>query len=387
MTTILYVLILVAFMDTFIQLPIITPYAQELGASNVLTGSIIAVYSLANMAGNVFGGYWIDRFGRKKMLLTAMTAAAAVLLLYPLAGSGEQLFSIRFLHGLAGGILIPAAFAYVGDKTVPENRGRKMAYTGAAIGIAAIIGPALGGGIAASAETEYVFIFTAVLFAVTVFFASRYLHESFSPPERGKVSLQDFGPVLKEPAIFKAALTAFALMISNGTLAFALPLKIEGAGYSSAFTGALLSVYGVVALIVFLTPLNRVFDRVHPVPLMIAGMIMIGASMIMLSYFQLLIVIILAMVVYGSGFAFVFPSMNRMVADASSAVDRGKAYGIFYSAFSLGVVSGSFLSGAVTEWFGLPFLFASVMILSFAFLLFSLHHRTDGWRRNSIIRS
>src|SRR5699024_10502949 len=104
MTRMLYLIIVVASLDTFMQLPIITPYSQELGASYALTGAIVAVYSLTNMVGHVLGGHWIDKYGRKKMLLTGMILVCAILFLYPLAVSGWQLFISRFFHGLAGGL-------------------------------------------------------------------------------------------------------------------------------------------------------------------------------------------------------------------------------------------------------------------------------------------
>src|SRR5690554_669451 len=111
----LYFLVVVAFLDTFIQLPIMSPYAQSLGASSFLTGAIIAIYSLTNIVGNAFGGHWLDRYGRKKILVTGMVLVSAILLLYPLVNSGMSLFFVRFVHGLAGGILIPAVFTYLTD--------------------------------------------------------------------------------------------------------------------------------------------------------------------------------------------------------------------------------------------------------------------------------
>src|SRR5690625_7730228 len=91
MTRIIYIIIVVAFLDTFIQLPIITPYSLELGASYTLTGMIVAVYSFTNMIGNIVGGHWIDRFGRKKMLFTGIVTVFVALLFYPLAQNGIQL--------------------------------------------------------------------------------------------------------------------------------------------------------------------------------------------------------------------------------------------------------------------------------------------------------
>src|SRR5690625_5806457 len=117
MSRLMYIIIVIAFLDTFIQLPIITPYSLSLGASYTLSGGIVAVYSFTNMIGNILGGHWIDKFGRKKMLFTGIVTVFIVLLFYPFAQNGPQLFMARFFHGLAGGILIPAAFAYIGDQS------------------------------------------------------------------------------------------------------------------------------------------------------------------------------------------------------------------------------------------------------------------------------
>ena len=62
--------------------------------------------------------------------------------------------------------------------------------------------------------------------------------------------------------------------------------------------------------------------------------------------------------------------MNRIVTEASTKVDRGKAYGIFYAFFSLGAVVGSFVSGATSEAFGLPFLSSATMMLVTVVILF-----------------
>ena len=377
MTKMLYIIIMVSFLDTFIQLPIITPYAMDLGASHLLTGSIVAVYSLTNMVGNIFGGHWIDRYGRKKMLFTGMLSVAIILLFYPIAQTGLQLFIIRFLHGLAGGVLIPAAFAYVGDQSKKGSRGKVMALTGACIGTAAIAGPAFGGAMAAKSKVEYVFIFVAILFFISTILLLKFVKESYVSTERGKFSLRQFLPLLKHPLIIQASLAAFALMISNGTLAFALPLKVEAMGMTSATTGMLLSTYGVVALIVFLSPLNKMYDRFSPITLVVIGIVFIGSVHVMLNFVSIYWVSMTLMVIYGIGFALVFPSMNRIVTDASSVVDRGKAYGIFYAFFSLGAVLGSFVSGATAEAFGLPFLSSAITMLSIAIILWIVAKKTQ----------
>jgi len=70
--------------------------------------------------------------------------------------------------------------------------------------------------------------------------------------------------------------------------------------------------------------------------------------------------------------------MNRIVTDASSIVERGKAYGIFYAFFSLGSVAGSFVSGATSEIFGLPFLLSAITMLSIAAILLIVSKKTTS---------
>lgn len=370
MTRMLYIIIVVSFLDTFIQLPIITPYAIDLGASHMLTGAIVAIYSLTNMIGNIVGGHFIDRFGRKQMLLLGVISVAIILLFYPLAQTGMQLLTIRFLHGLAGGVLIPAAFAFIGDQTKQHARGKTMAFTGASIGIAAILGPAIGGAMAAKSKVEHVFIFVSILFVVTSILIIKYVKDTYTTTDRGKASLKQFIPLLKNPFIMQASLAAFALMVSNGTLAFALPLKVEDISLSSAVTGMLLSTFGITALIVFLTPINRIYDRFSPVVLVLTGIGLIGASLVVVNYMTSFWIGFIAMVVYGFGFALIFPSMNRMVADATTESNRGKAYGVFYAFFSLGVVAGSTFSGIVSQYLGMPFVFSALVMVTCGVVLF-----------------
>lgn len=363
MTRLLYAIIIVCFLDTFVQLPIITPYAIGLGASHILAGSIVAVYSFTNMIGNVVGGHWIDRFGRKRMLLAGLFSVAVTLFFYPAAQTGSQLFVIRMLHGLAGGVLIPAAFAYIGDRTSTGTRGKAMAFTGASIGTAAILGPAFGGIMSSYSKIPLVFVIIGILFVISGLLVIKFIPESFKKSERGKVNIKDFVPLLKNPGVVQASLAALALMISNGTLAFALPIQVEAAGLGAGKTGMLLTIFGLMALVIFLTPINRLFDKVRLVPLIAFGLALIGIALFLLQNMSSLTLGIVAMLIYGTGFAFVFPSMNQLVAATSIKEDRGKAYGIFYAFFSLGAVVGSSMSGAISEAGRAPFTASAIAML------------------------
>src|SRR5690625_3130378 len=228
---------------------------------------------------------------------------------------------------------------------------------------------------AARASYTTVFLLIAGLFVITIVLLLIFIEESFTSSERNKVQLKHFVPLLKHTLILQASLAAFALMVSNGTLAIALPLKVDDLGMTSQTTGILLSIFGIVALIVFLTPLNRVYDRFLSLSLILTGLTFIGVSLVILSLLASFWSSILSMIIYGFGFALIFPSMNQMVAEASSKIDRGKAYGIFYAFFSLGVVAGSSISGFVSDLLGYPFLVSAAIMLSIAGFLYVISRK------------
>src|SRR5699024_4158249 len=131
-----------------------------------------------------------------------------------------------------------------------------------------------------------------------------------------------------------------------------------------------LSTFGIVALIVFLTPLNRIYDAFSAIKLITIGLSCIGIGMVMLGIYANFYVNFFAMIIYGFGFAFIFPSMNKVISDASSIVDRWKGLCVFYEFFSFGVVLGSYASLWFAGILGLPFImcalfmFISVVIIT-----------------------
>lgn len=166
MKRLLYGIVMLCFMDLFIQLPIMGPFAKSLGAGSFVIGLAVGLYSLTNMFGNIAAGYWIDRFGARTILLLGFFLTAGVMLLYPLVSLPWQLIAVRFVHGLTGGLLVPSAFTLISHFASARQPGRAMALSGAAVGAAAIVGPAAAGITKAQLGLHPLFIGTAVLLAL-----------------------------------------------------------------------------------------------------------------------------------------------------------------------------------------------------------------------------
>lgn len=58
MKKLIYLIIFFSFFDLFTQLPVMSTYAESLGASAFITGLAVGMYSLSNTFGNVISGFF-----------------------------------------------------------------------------------------------------------------------------------------------------------------------------------------------------------------------------------------------------------------------------------------------------------------------------------------
>ncbi|MEV0822419.1 MFS transporter [Nonomuraea rubra] len=160
-------------------LPGLPFFATGLGAGGAAFGLVMSAYSVAQFICAPLLGRLSDRYGRRRLVLLALAGAALSLALTGAADSLAWLVACRVLAGACGGS-ISVAYAYVADAVPPERRTGAMAGLGAAIGLAFVIGPALGSllapwGFAASAYAA------AGLAAVNLVAAWRWLPEPGRP--------------------------------------------------------------------------------------------------------------------------------------------------------------------------------------------------------------
>jgi len=366
----IYVIIFFSFFDLFTQLPVMSTYAESLGASAFLTGLAVGMYSLSNTFGNIISGFLTDRKGPFVILVLGLLTTGLSLSLYNLVEDPTTLLIVRFVHGLVAGFIVPAAFTFLANATKQEKRGRGSAISGAFVGIAAIIGPAFSGILASRTSVPFVFNITAscmLLLGILTFFILKYNQikmEKSTPSTHIPISV-----FFNNSGTLKAFAGAFFLMFSQGVIAYLLPLKVQSLGFDSRLSGTLMSAFGIIAVLVFILPTNRIFDKVAPIKTLSLGIGLMGVSQLLISQADSSTWLYLAMACYGIGFGFLFPSINSLLIDSTTADIRGKAYGYFYAFFSLGVVLGSSLLGWLSLGIVSGFIFTGIVLLVFASMI------------------
>lgn len=336
-------LVLVAFLDLFSQLPVIAPYALSLGAGGEQAGLIVAMYSITNLCGNMLAGQMLDRWGRKLPLVLGLCGAGASLLLYAASQSPMQLLAVRALHGLLAGLITPSAFTILADLAPETGRARAMGIGGSFIGIAAIIGPATSGMLRNRWGFDSVFWTVSAIMFLTALAAVLFV-----PRLRGNLRPREASRApFRARALLSPCLSVFSLMATLGILTTYLPPYLELRGYGNAASGLMFSLFSVAAVGVMVSPLGRVGSRVGAARALLWGLLAVGAGLLVLASTSGAVATGLSMVIYGCGFGLIFPASNTAVADASGPDRRGRAFAVLYAVFSLGVIAGSVTAGSM----------------------------------------
>lgn len=248
-----------------------------------------------------------------------------------------------------------------------------MAFSGAAVGLAAVIGPAMGGIITARFGIAYVFFSVAILMLIATI-ASAKIVPAVLPKRKfaddgENVHEGEWRHLLRNKSLLLACMGAFGLMFTMGVLTYMLPLKTQALMLSEQSAGFMLSTFGLVAILFFVLPVNKYYDIISTKLLMTNGLAIIAVALIMLSMFNQELALYGALCVFGVGFALLFPSMNALIAEGVSDMHRGKAFGIFYAVYSIGVVVGSFVVGALDATPDNGFLLSASIVAVFAVIM------------------
>ncbi|NET49630.1 MAG: TCR/Tet family MFS transporter, partial [Merismopedia sp. SIO2A8] len=149
---------LLLFLSVFVDLigfgiiaPLLPFIAEQFGASPLGVALLFALYSLMQLVFTPFWGYLSDRVGRRPILLLSYVGSAVAYLFFAIAPTLGLVFAARGLAGVMGSS-ISVTKAYIADITPLHERAKGMGIIGAAFGCGFMIGPALGGLLAGSAE-------------------------------------------------------------------------------------------------------------------------------------------------------------------------------------------------------------------------------------------
>lgn len=155
--------------------PVLPLYVASLGAGFALVGLALAAEAIGMLLGDVPAGSLLRRFDRKRIMLVGVAMVGLAVAAVPLVGSIAAVVALRLAAGFGASLWGLSRHAYLTETVPAPMRGRAIAAFGGAQRIGMLIGPALGGVVAASFGFGAAFVGFGLIAAAAFAFCALFL--------------------------------------------------------------------------------------------------------------------------------------------------------------------------------------------------------------------
>ncbi len=155
-------------------------------------------YTLALATVIPLSGWAADRFGTKRLYMSAIALFALGSALCALAWDINVLIAFRVLQGLGGGMLMPVGMTIMTRAAGPHRMGRLMAILGVPMLLGPILGPIIGGWLIDAASWHWIFLINVPLGIAAIAYAWWALPSDSPEPSE---SFDFLGMLLMSPGL------------------------------------------------------------------------------------------------------------------------------------------------------------------------------------------
>ena len=338
--------------------PGIPNFARQFGVSTAAAASVISAFALLRIIGALPAGRLVDRFGEHRTMATGIAIVAVSSVLAGFSGSFGQLIALRGIGGLGSAMFSVGAQTLLLRSVPSDLRGRASGlYTGGFL-LGGISGPAIGGLVAAWSLRAPFFIYGGMLLVPAGIAAVR-LRDSGRPEGGGKPRterpLAEIIGALRSRA-YRAAASAnladgFAVM---GIRSAIVPLFVRDVLHESAtWTGIGFLVVAALNAATLL-PGGRFADTLGRRPVIVAGCLISGASMVMLALLPGIWGFLAALAVLGLGSGLLDVAPSAMIGDILGGTggrggQGGTVVASYQMAGDIGTVAGPVAVGFLVD--------------------------------------
>lgn len=369
--------VFIAFLGIGLIIPVMPSIMNSMGLSGKTMGYLVAVFAVAQLLMSPFAGRWVDRYGRKKIIIIGLFLFGVSELIFGLGTDLSVLYISRFLGGISAAFIMPGVTAYVADITSVQERPKAMGYISAAISTGFIIGPGVGGFIA-EYGIRMPFFFAAAMALLAGMSSIFFLKEPLTKSQLVEISanskqtsfLSDLKKSLN-PLFFIPFIILFVL--SFGLSAYETVFSLfsdHKFGFTPKDIATIITIsaiFGVVAQVfLFEKMVNRLGEKkLIQLCLIIGGIFAVASTMI--SGFMTVLVVSCFLFL---AFDLLRPALTTFLSK-SAGKEQGFVAGMNSTYTSLGTIGGPAMSGILFDVnIHYPYLFsAAIMVIGFGITL------------------
>ena len=367
--------------------PAIPLFATAFGVSASAAGAVVSVFALMRLVSGLAAGRLVDALGPRNTLVGGMAVVAVSSLLAGLAQNYPQLLVLRGIGGIGSAVFGVASMSIVLHVTVRENRAQAMSVYRSGFLLGGILGPAIGGAVLGISLRAPFFLYAGTLGlagAVALLFLGKPAAEARAAAGAANTPAggdggdpvgggpdpagEDPGPaaiadptlkdVLRTPEYQAALSTNLAVGLAVfGLRSTIVPLLIvDHLGAAPGWVGIAFLVSALIQT-VLMFPAGRWADTIGRRPVLVWGAMVSAGGLVLLAVGGSLLLVMVAMAVFGAGSAFLGSVPGALVGDVAGK-RSGTVVAVFNMAGDLGSVIGPVLAGWLVDQGSYPAAFA-----------------------------
>ncbi|SPL70640.1 MFS transporter [Acinetobacter stercoris] len=374
----------------YLLVVVIVGYAvSELAASTAQAGLVSGLFIVGTLIGRLLVGKFLTKFGRKTTLIVGLIGFLIFSILYFIhLGIGFLLF-VRCFHGFMMGMASTVLGTIIAQILPPSRRGEGIGYYSMSSTLGTAIGPFLGIWLMFNVGYEAIFsISTAIAISclITSFFLKvpEFITSQQDKHPQPDIVKTDWIAQFIEPKALPIAIVIFIASICySGVLSFvhfyAKSLDLVGA---ATFFFLMYS----LAILVSRPFTGRLLDKKGENIIMYPALIILAASLFLLSQVHNAGMLLLCAALLGFGFGNI-QSVCQTIAVKSTSVERmGLATSTFFIFLDAGLGFGPFFIGKLLDYMSYSHLYfySGFIAILCIVLYFTLHGKNASQKRKIV---
>jgi MFS family permease len=334
-------------------LPVLPLFVQDFTPPIFWVGLVLAGEGLGLLLGDLPAGLLLRQINQRTGMLLGIGMVGAATLALFWSPSVVIVLLFRILSGLGWALYNVSRHTYIADVITVATRGRSVALLGGTFRLGRMIGPLVGGGLAAAAGLRAVFpLFAGIcLLAWLAIWLFNHGQVPGLAPTAQPVSLASYISTIRREArrITFPGLGNFLMQLVRAAPAVAIPL------YASTVLGLEVNeigwVFGASSGIDMLLfyPTGMIMDRLGRKWAIVPSALIMAAGLMLIPFAHSLAVLALAAMLNGFGNGLGSGVMLTLGADLSPKQARGEFLGIWGLIGDAGNTSGPVIFGGLAE--------------------------------------
>lgn len=317
-------------------------------------GGLFAIFFISSFIGAFPGGALTDRFGRKSIIIFSLIATSFSTLLMGFVNEFQFFLLVAFVSGIFTDVGGPAYEAVFMDVLPPEKRTSGFGIRRVAFNLAVVIGPIIGGFIAARSYLA-LFVIDAIVSAIVALMVLLMIPETKPTSPEGTEqestaqSFKGYLQVLRDGKFMAftsvCLLVWFVYMNMNTTLGVYLR---DQHGLPESGYGWIISINAIM-VVLFQFSITRQTEKNPPMLMMAVGSLFVAVGLFLYGVVSTFLLFVVAMAILTVGEMVTIPTAQAVVARFAPEEMRGRYSFVYSNSWGISFAVGPYLAGLVLD--------------------------------------